>query len=155
MSVSLKTVKDGITVNLKGLLDRGRAMQSFLNTNIYQMYQNIQRERWMTENASETEGWKSLSTKYAAYKLKKYAGSEYGGDKMLIATGDLFKAVIGPGSGQRKMVTNTKLYISTDIPYAGYVDEKRNFTNYGQDSKDKFNNAIKDFVFFNIKRGVS
>jgi hypothetical protein len=153
MKPSLTTATDGISNKLKLMIDRGKSMQTFLNRNIYKMYQNAQRERWMSKNESEGSRWLKLDSRYAKYKREKYAAYEGAGTKILIATGALFHAAIGPAQGQRKIVTNSKLYISTAIPYAGYVNEARNFTKWGSKTMRDINKAIKDFVFFNIKRG--
>lgn len=151
----ISTVSDGITLKLNAMIDRGKSMTSFLDRNIYQMYQNFERTRWITEGASEDSKWDQVGDNYAKYKRKKFADYEGGGTKLLIATGTLFHAVIGPAQGQRKLVTNTQLYISTDVPYAGYVNERRNFTNWGKNSLIQYKKAISDFIFYNIKRGAS
>jgi len=121
MKPSLKVTSSGASMKLETMLDRGRAMQSFLDRNIYRIYQNAQRDRWMTENSSQSgngQKWEPLDSAYATRKRRIYASYEGGGTKMLVATGKLYKAVVGPGQGQRKIVTNSKLYISTTVPYA-------------------------------------
>ena len=143
-------------MKLETMLDRGRAMQSFLDRNIYRIYQNAQRDRWMTENSSQSgngQKWEPLDSAYATRKRRIYASYEGGGTKMLVATGKLYKAVVGPGQGQRKIVTNSKLYISTTVPYAGHVDDARSFTSWSPAFRHKVMKAITDFIKFNINRG--
>ena len=41
---------------------------------LYPMYQDAQRNRWMTENSSEGSKWKAITPSYAAYKLRRYGG---------------------------------------------------------------------------------
>lgn len=150
--IKLKAVQDGITISLNAMLDRGAAMQSFLNRNIFRMYQNAQRDRWMTENESQGDLWKRLTPAYAERKKKLYATYEGGGEKMLIATGKLFKSVIGPGDGMRKIVTNKSLFIATGVEYAGFVDDARTFTKWSPGFRAKIQKAINDFVIYNIRR---
>lgn len=147
MKPSLKKVNDGVSKRLQGMLDRANSIRSFLDRNIYRMYQNKQRERWMSENQTEGQQWHAVGEQYARYKKKRFSSYEGAGEKLLIATGNLFHAVIGPGMGQRKIVTNTKLYIAVGVNYAGYVNDIRNFTEWSQRSKEDYAVAIKDFVF--------
>lgn len=81
---------------------------------VYPLYQKFQVERFQTENASEGASWPSLNPKYKEYKLKRYGGGAKrptkqdprsnwaswpgGGRKMLIGTGTLAGAVVGPSS---------------------------------------------------------
>lgn len=156
MKPSLKVTSSGASMKLETMLDRGKSMQSFLNRNIYQIYQSAQRERWMTENSSQSgngQRWERLDPTYAKRKRRIYASYEGGGSKMLVATGKLYKAVVGPGQGQRKIVTNSKLYISTNVPYAGNVDDARSFASWSPAFRARVMKAITDFIQFNINRG--
>ena len=151
----ITTVSKGITDKLNGMIDRTKSMQSFLETYIYRMYQNAENERWLTENQSEGPQWDQVGDNYAKWKRKKFAAYEGAGTKLLIATGTMYHAVVGPAQGQLKLVTNTKLYISTDVPYAGEVNKLRNFSRWSSDTYASFNRAIKDFIVHNINRGAS
>ena len=156
MSARLRTISDGVQKRLKGLIDREKAMQGFLNRDVVEAYRNIQRKRWVTENASEageSGRWTALNADYARAKLKRFAGYEGGGKRMLIATGKLYKSVIGPGAGFRKVATNKSLTISTSVEYAQHVDEARSFTTYGKDSIRGLRTMIRNFMFHN-KLGV-
>jgi len=155
MSVSLKTVSNGIQKNFEGMLKRENAMQSFFSRNIYAMYQNAQRKRWETENFSEGRGWEPLEPRYADWKRSKFAAYEGSGTKMLIATGKLYKAVIGPGSGQKKVVTNKGITISISTPYAWPVDAVRPFTEWSEKTAHEMMKAISDFIFKNIQRDIT
>ena len=153
MKPSLKVVENGVSLKIGSMIDRGQAMRSFLNRNIYRIYQNAQRERWETINNSQGREWKPLNEVYAQRKKRLFASYEGGGSKMLIATGRLFKSVVGPGKGQRKIVTNKSLYIATSVPYAGFVDDVRTFTTWGAPFRQKVKKAVSDFIFYNIERG--
>jgi len=151
--VNLTVTNNGVSLALTALIDRGRSMQSFLNRNIYRIYQNAQRTRWMTENESEGGRWKGLNAKYERYKRKRFASYEGAGTKMLIATNRLYKSVIGPGNGQRKIVTNSSMVISTNVGYAKYVDDARSFSTWGPEFRAKIKQSIGDFIMYNIQRG--
>lgn len=120
MAARLKIVQDGITPRLQAMINRAKSVQSFLNSTIYTMYQNLQLQRWMTEGSSEGNGWPALNSTYAQYKLRRYGGgakfkwiggmgegrpwepdgswpsSPGGGTKMMIGTTRLVSAVVGP-----------------------------------------------------------
>lgn len=152
MKPTLKVKNTGASLKIDAMLDRGQSMRSFLNTNIYRIYQNAQRDRWMTVNNSQGKEWKELDELYAERKRRVYATYEGGGTKILVATGRLFKAVIGTGRGHKKIVTNKSLYIATSVEYAGFVDEVRTFTTWGSPFRQKVMKAITDFIQFNIRR---
>lgn len=154
MKLSITTESNGIVLNLNKKLERINSMQGFLNKNVYQMYQNAQRTRWMTENSSETGRWKRLEPRYEQYKRTKFASYDGQGTKMLIATGALFKAVVGPGNGQRKVATNKSLYISVSTPYSGYVDEVRSMSTWSQKTIHDWHTAISNFIFFAKEKSV-
>lgn len=147
MSAALTTVSDGITKMLKGMRQREKALQSYLNRNVLEQYRNLQRRRWMTENASEGTPWSSLNPDYARRKLRVFAAYPGAGTKKLVATGKLYQSVIGPGEGFRKIATPRSLYIATTVGYAKYVDEKRSITEWGDQSIAEIRLSVAQFVF--------
>jgi len=64
----------------------------------------------------------------------------------MVATGALFKAVVGPSNGQYKIVTDHSMTISTSIEYAKYADIARSFTTWGDEFKNKIKQSINDFL---------
>ena len=152
MSASIKTVSDGITKMLRGMRQREKALMGNFNRNLLEKYRNQQRKRWMTENASEGQPWAALDPTYASRKRRQFAGYPGRGTKKLIATNRLFESVIGPGKDFRKIVTPRGLYIATVTPYAKYVSEDRNFTDWSQRSIRERNKGIADFIFKGILR---
>ncbi|NBT57956.1 hypothetical protein EBT16_04145 [bacterium] len=122
--IKLKQVQDDITIRLNGMLDRGAAMQSFLNRNVVRMYQNAQRKRFDTANASEGPQWKALSPGYAKRKKRLYVSYIGHGDKILIATGRLYKAIvdIDKAAGGYKLTTPTRLTITTSVEYVKWIE---------------------------------
>lgn len=152
--MKLETVRAGITNYLKALRQREKALQGFLNRNVLEMYRNLQRRRWMTENASEGKAWMPLNPGYAARKKKVYAGYPGKGTKKLIATNTLFLSVIGPGKGFRKVTTPRSLWIATTIEYAQHVDDARSFTQWSKRSQKEITGAVADFVFKNKLKNI-
>lgn len=152
--MKLETLSRGITNYLKGLRQRERALQGFLNRNVLEMYRNLQRRRWMTENASEGNAWAALNPGYAARKKKVYAGYPGKGTKKLIATNTLFLSVIGPGKGFRKVTTPRSLIIATTVEYAPYVNEIRPFTEWSKRSQKEITGAVAKFIFKNELKNI-
>jgi hypothetical protein len=170
MATGITRTEKGITDRLDGMLNRSKGLRSFLNRNIYRMYQDVQKERWMTENVSEGTKWKENSSfptfanwepegspfrkfwpqGYAQYKLYKYQNAPLKGRSVMVATGDLFQSVIGPGKGFRKVIEDRSITILTSIPYAKDADDVRTFTTYSLQTRKRFRKAIAQFVFNNF-----
>lgn len=151
MSVTLKTVSNGINKMLQGMRQREKALMGYFNRNVLEQYRNLQRNRWMTENVSESGiEWHKLSDDYAARKRKQFAAYPGQGTKKLVATNRLFKSVIGPGKDFRKVVTARGLYIATVTPYAKYVDEDRSFTTWSKKSEQELKLSVARFIFKGI-----
>lgn len=127
------------------MINSATDIRAYFNTVVLEQYKNAQRERWMTENASEGSRWKDLNTDYAASKLTRFAGFPGGGRKMLIATGKLFENVFSP----RKVVKprTMELFVSTsDVPYARYVDEERPFMRFGRTTRSEILDGIRNYL---------
>lgn len=150
MSVTLRTVSDGINKILRGMRQREKALMGYFNRNVLEQYRNQQRKRWMTENASEGQTWAALSPLYASRKRRQFAGYPGKGTKKLVATNRLFESVIGPGKDFRKVVTARGLYIATVTPYAKYVDEDRSFTTWSKKSEQELKLSVARFIFKGI-----
>lgn len=128
---------------------RALSLQGFMSTKVAEKYERLQRKRWITENVSEGSQWQPLNPKYAAYKRKRWMNAPGGGRHILVASGDLYKGMI---SGYRKIATDRKLIISTNIEYARHVDEARTFSKWGRESIGEFRTMIYDFVVKNKLR---
>ena len=149
--ITVQVKSAGVEEWLKNLTLRSNSLTSFLNKNVVAQYRNLQRKRWMTENQSEagTPPWMPLNPTYRTRKLKQFQSYPGRGTKMLVATNTLFKSVIGPGEGFRKIVTPKQLILGTTIPYATHVDELRTFTTWGDESRKIFSEMITDYIFKN------
>lgn len=146
---------DAISQRLTNMMNNVQesGLQAYLATTVYKKYQLFQIQRWKSAGdgssgvtTSEGDTWEALKPKYFKYKLKKFAGLEYGGKQMLVARGDLLKAVVGPGEGQQLLITGTSMTISVDLKYAKYVSARRHFASLGEDSMADIKAGIRDYV---------
>lgn len=178
MSKGIKMVRDDFSDVMKTLLDRSKSPQAGF-ARIYKVYQRLQTERFMTENASEGSKWNELNDTYKKYKTKRYGGGPKrgggtwksfpgNGTKMLIGTGTLAGAVIGPGSpfdsagtsAHRAIFSATSMSIQVaegepnaegkTFDYASYVDEKRPFMAFGDASISEMKDELTKFIFQGI-----
>lgn len=176
-------IKPNGTEGIKKLLDmisRGKDKKAAF-ARVYPMYQRLQIERFETENSSEGDHWKDLNSDYAKYKLKRYGGgprrksknqeasnwNSYpgGGRKMLVGTGMLAGAAIGPGqnnpfvsgvSNHRAMFTESQMIISVEesgknpdgnnFDYAQFVSEQRQFMKFSSSSIHEMKKTVTEYV---------
>lgn len=177
---SINIVGKDVMNKLTKMASNAGDLRGILMRSLYPIYQNAQRSRWMTENASEGKRWKSLAPTYAKRKLIVYGGGkkhkfiggrplrgekfdstgrprpweEKGvwksypgrGTKMMIATGRLQQATIGPGKGQRVMATKNSLIIRVTTPYAEHANRARDFSHFGQKTIDQMKDVLKKYV---------
>jgi hypothetical protein len=153
----IKAVESGITKSLEEMASRTRSVQAYFKRIIYRQYQNAQRERWITENASEQGEWKRLDPVYEERKKRQFAAFPGRGEKMLIATGRLVSAVIGqPRSPEHRMTaTNRSIEVAWTTPYAAYVDEVRPFSRFSEETMDEMMEGLGRFLVLNELRDVS
>lgn len=149
MNAKITTLENRVQKRLDGMLDRAKSMKAFLNTKVYTIYKLKQVQRWQTEGSSEGSGWHALSSGYAEYKRRRYAKYPYGGSRMLIATGRLFKAVVGPSQDHRKVVTNTMLSIGIatggKFYYPIYVNDVRPFDVWSDRTLKEIKKVVVDY----------
>ncbi len=165
MAITIKKKTTEVTDQLQKISKRSDDGRAFLTRIAYPLYQDAQRERWMTENQSQGSGWKPLNPRYAAYKLRRYGGgTKYrwiggrgdgrpwrpagnwpsypgGGRKMMIATGELVASVTGDKlTYHKRVITTRSMIISTTLDYAEDANSKRNFTDFN----DRFWRTLMD-----------
>ena len=136
----IKNVKHVIQGKLDGMLSRARDPAPYIKRKIFPKYQNVQRARWDSENnTSEVDGglWARLNPSYAARKLKIYKDEYMGGTKMMVATGTLYKAVIGENTDFfRMIISNNRLIFALEIDknheYFKYTDASRTYTKFSR-----------------------
>lgn len=153
MKASFEKTEDKVTKKLEGLLDRSKSLSSYLNRNFYQQYKNLQRNRWMTENASEGQQWEPVTPEYAQYKIKKYSGYPGGGQKLMIRTGVLAAAAQGD-YGSFKLTEERSITVGIDdsiIPYAKYAAKKRPFMKFSDASIAAMREGVIDFLKGNLR----
>jgi hypothetical protein len=148
--ITYKQLEKNIENDLLQMVRRAHDFRGLFNRVLYPMFKKAQLARWSTENSSEGQKWAPLNAKYREYKLDKFKESPpYNGTKMLIATNRLIDSVIGPSADHRKIVEPKRLIISTTVPYAKYVNEKRNFTHFGRITENRILNVVRLYVMKN------
>ena len=148
---------------------------------VYPAYQALQTERFQTENASEGEAWKALNPEYAKYKPRRYGGGprrkskkrEAGqwnsypgqGSKILVGTGMLAGAVIGPSAGSpftdgtanhRAIFTSEQMVILVEqsgenpdgnpFNYPQFVESHRPFMSFSSASIESMKDEVRQFI---------
>lgn len=143
---AIRMVKSAINRMHGDMLRVGNRVDAALAREIYRIYQNAQRARWMSENKSEGRPWKALNPTYQVKKIKRFAAYPGGGRKMLIATGALQASVIGTDTKHhRRLIERNRMVVATTLPYAAYVAEVRPFMEFGKATKAKIRAAIKKY----------
>lgn len=170
------------------MLERGKDMSAGF-ARIYPLYQKLQVERFQTSNASEGEAWKPLNPVYEKYKPRRYGGGPrrkskkraagqwasypFKGSLMLVGTGMLAGAAIGPNSQspfsegasqQVTMFTPRSMTVSitqsgsnpdgNPFDYPQYVNEKRSFMSFGPSSVQRLKAAVQQFLVSGSVSGV-
>jgi hypothetical protein len=163
LKASLKSNYDSFKGKVDEYITRPNSMKQFAETVLVPAYIEAQKKRWITENSSEGARWKPLNKDYAAYKKKRFADFSGSGTKMMIATGSLYKAVIGEGSGFQKVVTNKKLTISINPAnvanaasramgrkvsenYAIEANLERPYMRFGDKTIEVFKKSIRNYI---------
>lgn len=156
VSASLVELNTQISKRLDEIVKRGRDPAAFMERVVYPLYIKGQMKRWMSEGASDGMGslerWAPLNAKYKASKLRRFASAPGGGTKMLIASGRLYQAATG-GSGIIKLVTGSSITIAVDVPYAKYVNARRNFWKFSSEFEKDLHTRFDKFMFHG-KAGV-
>jgi len=126
-----------------------RDMSAFFERRIYPMYQQAQKNRWMTENVSEGTQWRELNPSYVKYKKTKYAAYPGKGTKKIIATGKLVSVATGESSGLNKIITPKQFRVAIDlgkVPYAKHVASEFPIMEFGPNTKSKMKKAIAAYI---------
>lgn len=156
-------VKDDFKNVMENMLSRAGSFQGGA-ARIYKLYQKFQTERFQTENASEGKPWDELNQDYKKSKLRRFKSFPGNGTKMMIATGTLAGAAIGPGapfasegiSAHRALFTKNSMQISVDtsgvnaqgkpFKYARYANAKRPFMNFSEGHLDQMKEELSQFI---------
>lgn len=133
VQANLEVVEGQALKNLRSMIARGKSSRTFLQKHAYPAYLGAQRKRFQTENKSQSQQWAALNPKYAAYKVNKYASAPGGGRKIMIATGKLYKSIIGEGDGHFKLITDKEMVVGTSIPYATFPARTRSIMKFNPD----------------------
>lgn len=139
-----------------------RANSSGAMARIYSLYQSFQTKRFQTQNASEGKTWTPLKPKYRQRKLTTFRTYPGSGTKMMIATGTLAGAVIGPGApfsgvDKHRAVFKTRsmeIYVQESgsnaankpFTYAKYAAENRPFMEFSDEHINQMKDALIKFI---------
>lgn len=145
-AIVLEDINAQALKTLRSIIKNGKSSRTFLQIKAYPIYIEAQKNRWMTENQSQTGQWKALNPIYAAQKKKEWWGSDGNGAKMMIASGRLYKSVIGTGDGHYKMITDSEMIVGTDIPYARYASVIRPIMEFDKDFINKLKSDWTDYM---------
>lgn len=131
----------------QGMLSRSALPAGYLARVVYKQILQIQLDRWQSENVTQGPKWDKLTDDYAKRKLKKYAAYRGRGTKLLIATGALWESMTGQDlSNHYQAISNTSIEVGTLLPYAKWVNEKRNITNLTTAQIRGFRKGFIDYV---------
>lgn len=137
--------------------------EGWANRRLLKLYANAQRQRWMTEGASESGKWRRLNFHYATEKKKRFAAYPGAGNAVLIATSRLLASVLPPeerkneipfGEEFRKIIQNKKIIFKTVTPYARDVDQARTFTTWSARTTKSFIKDFKTYLVAGIKGNI-
>jgi len=142
----MKVFDDQIVKKLNNMVKKFGKFDAMLNRDIIPLIQQAQADRWKTEGASEGDRWAGVSGPYAAWKTKAKMAHGLpiigGGSRLMILTGRLAQAAVLKGHSTKK-VEAAQLLITISLPYAGYVNDVRNFTSFGKQTKKKIKAVVK------------
>ncbi len=146
-NVSLTISVDGIGDYLKKMISRAGQVRGWLNRVAYPKIIKAQQMRWITEGASEGDGWAPINPTYARYKLRKYADYPGAGRKLLIATGRLYQGMTGENRADHyKLATETTLEVGTTVSYAKYVNETRNIVELSPETVESLVSGLSEYI---------
>lgn len=161
MSTGITSVKNDFQITVDKMMSQAGSIPAAM-ARVYSIYQKLQTQRFMTENESEGERWRPLSTKYAQRKSKQFGKYPGGGSKLMIATGTLAGATIGPGAPfdgvdrHRFITTSTGMTVSVEqtgknaagrpFTYPEFAAEQRPIMRFSEASIDKMKEELKKFI---------
>jgi hypothetical protein len=152
MEVGLEILVDQITARIDAMAKRANTLPQFFERNLKRRYLDAQKSRFMLENSGEfVDGgtWDRLSPAYAAAKPHRFKSYPGGGTKLLIATNKLVDSVLAKSTDYRQVTGDRSFIVSTTVPYAGFVDDKRTITRFNS----KFYIGINQDLIAYVKEG--
>lgn len=147
--MSVKKLSDGIERKLDAMVKRVNTMPQFFLRNVKRRYLAAQKVRWMNENSdSKLKGgaWAPLSEPYATEKPKRFKAFPGAGQKLLIAKNTLVNSILGLSTDYREVVGDRTYIVSTTVPYATFVDEKRSITGFTETFYDDVRTDLRKYV---------
>lgn len=143
-----EVTKDGITAEIRAMIQRGRSPSSYMQRITYPKYINAQIQRWQSENTTQGPKWEALSPAYAKRKKRKFATYPGAGNVLMVATGRLADASQGRKNAL-KMITDRQMRVGVDVgalPYAVYPGLIRPFMEFSDATIQKWVDGIARYV---------
>ena len=147
MKLKYGIVSDGISARLEAGVDNLDKAKAWAQRFLYPDYQEAQRKRWETKGRSEGYPWPELNERYAEWKKVRYAGYPYAGKRMGVATGELFRSVVGDDTSKfhRKLITNSRAIFGTSLEYSQYFAEARPIFLFSDKTTRRWVKSLKDY----------
>jgi len=138
MKGGISVIENKVKSRLEKMTQKVRSPKAFIQMTLYPKYLEHQMLRWASENYGQ---WKPLNPDYERMKKKKFASFPGAGNKMMIARGRLYKAVLGQNNFHAKIITDSSLSVGV------------NFTGKGEPMEyAKFANELRPFMKFHTGR---
>lgn len=149
MSMHAQIKVDAIYENIDRIIASANSVRGYINRVVFAQYQQAQIERFKSAGdgsssatTSEGDSWPKLNPKYLTQKRKKHANDDYGGNQMLVATGDLLKGVVFPN----KRVLQYGLEVYVTVPYAKYVAQTRSFMTFSDSTRQSILDGMRSYM---------
>jgi hypothetical protein len=164
VKLNFEKLESKITKRLDTMVANAGNAQGYLARVVYPQFQQAQINQFRSAGdgsrdvvTSEGHDWVALteSYRYAKYwrnverQSKRGRGKPYSYTQagFLIATGTLFQSVVGTSSEfHRRIVTPSSIQITTTLPYAKHVAEKRPFMQLGTDTMTMIKRGLRDYL---------
>ncbi|HCW05857.1 MAG TPA: hypothetical protein DGG95_00635 [Cytophagales bacterium] len=144
----LKKIEDKITEKLNEMLKATEYFEQYVVKRFQPMFQVVQQKRWQTENASEGSQWEPLNQWYALWKKEAYFDQFGHGEKMMIATGKLYKALTLDDDSRdwSRIINKTTVVYNFDIEYAKSAGEIRPILEFSKRTIERFKSDFKEHL---------
>lgn len=140
-------VQDTVTKSLNNMIKTTNFFEQWAIKRFQPMFKRIQQKRWATEGASEGRQWDPISPSYAEWKRKEYKDSFGHGEKLLIATGKLFKSLtLEEGGDWERILMRNTIVLNFDVEYARKVGEFRPILEFREATIKMIKEDFKDWI---------
>lgn len=143
----LKRTEDTVTTKLENMLKSTSFFEQYVTSRFQPKFQQTQQKRWQTENASEGAQWQPLNPRYSEYKKEKYANEFGHGEKLMIATGRLYRSLtLDDGGEWERILSGNTVVFNFPIEYAKTAGETRPILEFSQDTMRGFRDDFRSWM---------